>query len=632
MNTSKNTESTTSKPTKDVGCRIDIQIESQGDVNIYNCAAPSLSKQPCPPPSDDHVCPPVSEGACVPVSLGSKPKQSRRRKLDKLLANTRVPSALAASFFHLTRRHLAGKTAANPLEERAFATLRKLSPDLRRVLTCALDSFDSLTSGERDRLFARELLRDIDQPINITGLGQAFAEEILANVGAQIFEEAGCAKQEHPGQVRTQPFPGGEFPPPQVRVCRVNGLRTANFAPTLALGDYTPAELQQICHVVLEGTEAKQVCEVQTTNCPGTDLGGVCLRVQEIEGGQAVQLEGVNFSSVDTKVRLTDVATFTIVRDLDAQVCGDDETQLTEIVNGTEVAITDCRVHDRLTFRVPDDVPPGLYDFQVMVPNVAQVPGWGPVLFSNGERIAVVPSSTARFQITSERLHCREETSPASLGSDEVGIRILGVPLFPDLTSGEVQQPNVGKPIRFSDVDSGESRGMNHLLFSHQQPIVGGIVSIMGFEVDGEEAFEKQIDGFSDAFVEILKDELEFLKDHLKEAGAIAKKLVAAGWTGLIAAAIAVAVVLAISVFVALWAPADLIIEDAIGPATFELVQLTSVNFPLPLPSEHVTPGGIKVKVTPLEKIPQQYRERREYISDDEDSRYEIVLRYNRVA
>ncbi len=87
---------------------------------------------------------------------------------------------------------------------------------------------------------------------------------------------------------------------------------------------------------------------------------------------------------------------------------------------------------------------------------------------------------------------------------------------------------------------------------------------------------------------------------------------------GLIAAAIAAAVVLAVDVFVALWAPADLIIEDAIGPATQELVQLTSANFPLPSPSEHVTAQGIKVKVTPLEKVPQQYRERREYISDDE--------------
>jgi hypothetical protein len=193
------------------------------------------------------------------------------------------------------------------------------------------------------------------------------------------------------------------------------------------------------------------------------------------------------------------------------------------------------------------------------------------------------------------------------------------------------QAPNGGKPIRFDDVDSGETRAMDHLLFSHQQPIAGAALSIMGFEVDGEDAFENQITSFTDAFVEILKDQIAFLKDHLKEAGAIVEKLAEEGLTGAIAGAIAIAVVLAIDVFVALWAPADLIIEDAIGPTTLDLVELTSVNFPLPLPSEHVTPQG-KVKVTPLEKIPHQYREKREYVNDDEESRYEITLRYNRLA
>ena len=70
-------------------------------------------------------------------------------------------------------------------------------------MTCALDSFESLTSNERDKLFARDVLRDIDQPIDVNGLGQAFAEEILANIGVQFFEEADCATQEHPGKVRT---------------------------------------------------------------------------------------------------------------------------------------------------------------------------------------------------------------------------------------------------------------------------------------------------------------------------------------------------------------------------------------------------------------------------------------------
>ncbi len=73
---------------------------------------------------------------CVPVSPNSKPKQSRRSKLDKPLVNTRVPSALGASFFHLTRRFLADKTAANALEEKAFARLRQLPPDLQQVLSC----------------------------------------------------------------------------------------------------------------------------------------------------------------------------------------------------------------------------------------------------------------------------------------------------------------------------------------------------------------------------------------------------------------------------------------------------------------------------------------------------------------
>ncbi len=438
------------EPDERAGCKIDIQIDSHGDVNIYNCTAPAPCNEPCPPPKDDHVCPPIAPGACVPASLGSKPKQSRRRKLDKLLANTRVPSALGASFFHLTRRYLAGKTAANALEERAFATLRRLSPDLQRVLACARDSFDSLSAGERDRLFVSDLLGSIDRPIEVAQLTQAFAQEIIQNVGIEVFGDPSCATGERPGQMRTPPFPGGEFPPAPVRICRINGLRTGSFLPPLAPGEYTPEELQQRCHVVLEGNQPKLVCEVQTTDCPGRSVGDACLRVQEIEAGKAVLLEGVNFFSVDTKVRITDVATFNLVREVDTQVCGDDETPLKAIVNGTEVLITDCRVHDRLTFRVPDDLPPGPYEFQVLVPNVSGVPGWGDVLFSDGERIKVVPSSTARFQIASETLHCVDETSPARFGSDEVGIKILAVPLFPDLTFGEAQ----GWTICFSRTNS----------------------------------------------------------------------------------------------------------------------------------------------------------------------------------
>jgi hypothetical protein len=580
----------------------------------------------------DYGCPPVAEGACIPVTPGSKPKQSRRRKLDHLLANTRVPSVLGASFFHLTRRYLAGKKPANEVEKRAFARFRQLPKELHRVLACALDSFDSVPKGEKERLFAPGVTDNVNRPLDLTQLTQAFVQEIAANVSLQLFGDPNSLLEERPGKMRTPPFPGGEFPGATVFVWRINGLRTASFRPPLAPGEYTPDELQQNCHVVLEGTEPKQVCEVQTTNCVGHNVGNLCLRVQEIEAGKAVLLEGANFSSVETKIRLTDVATFTIVRDVDAHVSGDEETPLTETINGVETLINDSRVHDHLSFRLPDDLPPGLYDFQVMVPNEGGDPGWGNTLFSDGLRyIMVIPPSTARFQIASEMLHCKSQTN-GEWGSDEVGIKIFNVPLFPDLTSGPVQEANGGQPIRFGDVDSGETRGMDHLLFSHQQQILGAALSIRGFEIDSEEAFEKEIESFLDAFVEVLKQELDFLLEHMKEVEEVVKKLIAAGWTGLIVAALAVVVVLAIDVIVALWAPADAIIEDTLGPTVSDLVQLTSVNFPLPIPSEHITPQGIRVKVTPLEKIPQQYRERREYISDDESSSYEIVYRYNRLS
>lgn len=634
MKSSKDNLSGTTRPGHEGACSINIQIQNSGTIHIYNCSAPPPGGAPCPPPDGEHPCPPGVPGACVPVSLGAKPKQSRRNKLDSLLAKQPVPSALGASFFHLTRRFLAGKTPANALEEHGFATLRRLPAELKRVLACASDSLDTLTSSERKRLFAPGLLPSIDQALDLEQLSVGFAQEIADRVGVQAFGDAACATQEHPGRVRVRPYiPGEENFDPLVRICRVNGLRTGYFTPPLAAGEYTPDELQQRCRVILEGNEPKQVCEVQTTDCPGNTLSGACQRVPQIEAGQGVLLEGVNFSSIDATVRISArSAPGTVLREVPAQVCGDDETPLTENIGGQDRTILDCRVHDRLSFELPADLPSGVYGFQVAVPNLSPFPGHGPVLLSNVEYVSVSTPSSARFQIRSETLYARAETSPASFGSDEVGIRILALPLFPDLSSGEAQLPNGGAPIRFGDVDTGETRAMDHLLFSHQQPILGAALSIRGFEIDGEEAFERQIESTLDAFIDILKDQLAFVLDHLKEAGGIASKLAGFGLKGLIAAAIAAAVVVAIDVFVALWAPADPIIEDIIGPTAEDLAELTNVDVPLPAASEHITPQGIRVRVTPLDKIPGQYRERREYISDDEDSRYEIVLRYNRLA
>ena len=95
------------------------------------------------------------------------------------------------------------------------------------------------------------------------------------------------------------------------------------------------------------------------------------------------------------------------------------------------------------------------------------------------------------------------------------------------------------------------------------------------------------------------------------------------------AAAIAAAIAFAINAFVALWAPADLIIEDTASFTTLDLAALTSVNFPSPPVVEFTSAGDIDVKVVPVSKG-VEYIERREYRSNEEDSEYHITLRYSR--
>jgi hypothetical protein len=617
-----------SKPdAKGCGCRVDINIASQGDVNIYNCAAPGGGGPPAPPPAE---CPPAPQatGACVPLALGAKPKQSRQRKLQKLLANNRVPSALAASFFHMSRRFLEGRAPANPLEESAFGVLRGLPPELKGVLSCAVSSLDTLGGADRDRLFDPSLPRDTSAPIDPGALAVAVGEEIAQRVGELMLGEPGAVEQERPGKNRFFDPTGGETFEVQLRISRVNGLRTNEFRPALGPGDYEPAELQQHCEPVLVGQEVQLVCEVRRGNCPGNFLSdGTCLRVPDVEAGQAVVLEGVNYISVDATVRLTAQAPGSATREVPAHVVGDIETPLTEVVNGVTLPIRDSRVKDRVVFRVPEDLAPGVYALQIVMPNVSGIPALGNPILSNPQYLNVVPPATARFQIASETLRAHKETSPASFGSDEVSIRVIAVPLLPDLTSGSVQEAN----FRFGDVDSGEQRDMTRALFTHQENIAGVAISVVGFEIDSEDAFKNQIDSFSGAFVDIIKKEWDFIKATLAAAGGY-QALKGLGVKGFIALGIAAAVTLAIDVFVALWAPADLIVEDTIGLSAIDLAAVTSANLPPPSSESNTTSGGIKVTAEPLDKRPQQLRERREYVSDDEESRYEIVLRYNRVA
>jgi hypothetical protein len=572
----------------------------------------------------------------VPLALGAKPKQSAARKLQHLASAAPVPSALAASTFQLARRFLAGRPPANPLEAQAFQRMGSLSPELKGLLSCALDSFDALPPADRNRVYDSSLGGGVDAPVSSAALAQALVAEITQHTGQQIFGDPQAAEQERPGQDRFFD-PGGEIFESMLRICKVNGLRTISFRPVLAPGDFLPDEMEQHCTSVLVGEEVQLNCEQQVGNCDGHSLPGeICLRVPTVQNGDGITLEGVNFISLDAVVRLTAKAPGTATAEVETHVFGDLDTPLNEEVEGQTRIIQDCRVHDRLTFVVPDDLPPDVYALQIALPNTTGIPIFGEEILSDQQFIRVQPPSTARFEITAEDLRCRVETSPASFGSDEVGLSIIAAALLPDGSTSELQvlkASNGKNGLRFGNVDSGDQFPLNRTLFSlPQQETLAVAMNVMGYEIDSEEAFEKQIEDSMDFFIELLKEQWEFLKDNESIGGALGALIKKFGVKGVIAIAIAAVIVIAIDAIIARWAPADPIMQEALGFSEVDLAELTSLNFPSPGHSSHDATDDITVTLNPLGKLPNQYREFRQYISSDEESQYELVLRYNRTA
>ncbi|MCL4784668.1 MAG: hypothetical protein KJZ70_16665 [Bryobacterales bacterium] len=539
---------------------------------------------------------------------------------------------MATSIVHKARRFTLGKAPANAIETAAFPVLERISRD---IVSCTVDAVDKLPERQRNRLFVDTLPSDPDTPISESVLVNALTEEIKQRAAAEIFGDPRAADEERPGKIRVFP-PSGEISPSQVRICRVNGIRTANFIPLPSLGEYLPSELHQDCTTKIVNGQPQVVCQVRTTNCPGSVIQGtVCARVVEVAAGDSMTLEGVNYFSTDTTIRITNRETGQVFADVPTHVFGDVDTPVTEEVNGENVLVKDCRVKDRLTFRVPPDMLPGLCEIQVFVPNITGNPAFGPFLNSDGEFIQVLQPPSARFQIVTERIRARKETSPASFGSDEVGLQALAFALFADGTFGEAQDERF-KDIRDAEFDSGTSRDITRLVFRHDQPILGMALSMAGYEIDSDRAFNELITSRSDFFVDLIKQQAKFIGAAITAAGGIAKLTslgAIAGWV----AGIAVAITLVVDIVVALWAPADPIIRDSFGLSAIDLDRLTNANFPAPPASSFKTEGdgGISVNVNsgiPPEKLPLQYRETREYVSSSEDSRYEIAYRYNRIA
>ena len=614
-------------------CNFDINIEAQGGVNIYNncCSTGEPEGKPdsgcCP--GGTETCPP-SIGTCLAVVAGAKHKLSRDQKLAIRAANSPIPSAIAASLLHSMRRLSLGKTAANSLEAATFAILRKLPANL---ISCTVSAFDDLDPALRNKLFAPSLLLDPDQPVDTTLLTAALATEIKQRAGVIAFNDPNAPDQARPGLMRLY-TPSGEDFFSQVRICRVNNLRTGSFIPALAPADYLPSELQQDCAGVLVNGQSQVVCQIRSANCPGNQVAGACGVVLNIAQGDGVELSGVNYFNVNAKVRLTDVQTQLIVQDVEAFVFGDIDTPVNETVNGVTQLINDCRVHDKITFKVPNSLPPGIYWVQVVVPNTSGIPVFGDSIISNTEFINVLPPPDARYTIVTERIDAREETSPAWWGSDEVGLHTisfgLDLNLQPIMPLQSIEFSSLLGDVEF---DSGDHKDITTTVYQNDQPILGLFLSVLGYEIDSQHAYNTMIHDWTQYFVDAVEQQAKTIGSAILTIGV--SSVIKLGWWGLLIAAIAALVTIAVDLIVSLWAPADLIIQDAIPLSILDIDALTSAAAPAPPFSTYTTNGNIVVNINqgiPPVKMPFQYRETRAYVSSDEDSIYELTYRYNRLV
>lgn len=592
-------------------CHVTIHIANVENINIYYCSSPPKS-EPTKPKADGKI----DYSDCIPFVDGHKPKEDYRTRLNGLIQKHQMPSVLGALFMNLARRFLQGYEAETEIEENAFAIFQKMSQRNREILECMLQGYEG--DGRKNRFFSSEIEAFGTDAVPVKEAGALLFKELLKRTSVHYFDDPNCFENEHPGLLREKGAAGNDDVSvgTYVNISKINGLRTNDYLPRLTLGEFRDEEFQRVCKPEVQGDTIELNCKPQTSNCVGTSIDGLCLRVQEIMAGDVVLLQGFNYFSINGRVRLLAEPPGTTVRELETLVCGDTSIGLTEIVNGFEQIIADSRVKDQLLFTIPEDLPEGVYRLHVVMPK----DDGSEVISPAPQYIRVMPPRTTRFQIATEELKAIRETSPSWLGSDEVGIKILSTAINNAGEIGEIQSND----FRFGDLDSGNTRQMDRVIFD-QSNVAGVVIAIIGHEIDNDDLYEKEVEEFHKAFVEVLKSEWKVLVGTIGAAAStIALALgLSSGW----AAAIGSVLMLSINSLIALVGRADLLIEDTIALSSLDLAALTSVNFPAPPTVSYNVSHGIEVTVEAVSKD-VQYREHRIY---DDDGKYRIRLRYNRV-
>lgn len=583
-----------------------------------------------------------------------KAKVPPKVKLSCLCDTLPTKDAITPQVLHLLRRFLEKRKPANDLEDGIFSYLKRLDSKDLDSLRMGLGVFEEIPADKRSCLFREDFLNwPLDRAIDPADLAKVWVDEAVTLGTDFLYDQATCGA----GKIRPweREFPGDPDRPQTQKVVApwpwtnsVNNLRTANHRQPLS--HYLPEEHQRECTFTLDQDSQEVKAQCQDATWPSCEMlghqhKGVCLRVAEARAGQVATLVGFNYASENCKVELVhSEKSYRYL--LEATVCGDAKTP-THQPDGEVIA--DHRVSDRLSFKIPDRTPDGLYEFvpgiyllRVIVPNDTGynlADGSKPKEFaSNYAYLKVEPSKNLQYRIWVDKGHCYNETD-GEWFSDEVYLKAIPVVLKAVGSAPSWLELPTQDTWTWSDADEGET------LSNWDWRIVGqpgaplsfeGLLAIglIGYEVDSEAALKEQVKSFGDAYLKYLK-EIWGLVVGTGAAGAAVGllKKVALGWAILIAG-IVIAAILLVGLIWAAWAPADRILYDVVILPEQDLYFLTDPKTPLPAASTRAVGSDhdVSLSVIPESKLNYLYVEERRYRSANEGSEYGLWFVYKRDA
>lgn len=654
------------------------------DDHPCDCAPPPAvtPKGPCTrsKPKYDECCESTSE-ATDDRHGGTSSKQKHKRKVPPKvkLANWccdwPVHDAIGPIMVRLFERAKKGLTPANAFEQEIYQFLNAWEPRHRDAFQVGVDAYTKIPAARRCGFETRFDDWPDDRPFDPEFIGKVVAQELIALGRYGVFgKQDGQASI---GAMRLWELPVGAsidgvnktpLLGPWPWICAVNP--GADDQQWYRNRDVVFPDKADINSVAFDYHEFSLTCTATTDpknpkvisiDCKdnvdpysmGACDGGVsymhkapgaglrCLTIPKCVAGQGIALRGFNFLSLATTVVVKKVGGGFPDLVLPCDVMGDENPP-------TKAA--SCGVRDLAAFTLPRkvrdglndrEIPTGRYTVELHVPNeshYAPEPGVPPTEFvSNTALIEVIPSLDIAYQVWIERGNCYEETSGP--GDDE--------PWFRSYTAsyravGKKALDVSGHDIfRHEDVEGGDWIG-----FPPVTPFDGKLerdgcvaIAIVGLEVDSDDAAEEQVTGFGEAYA-LYFEQLLTGAVLAPSAGGLGKGLITLAEKGVVTASlivggIAVAAILVGGLFFAAWAPADPIGYDLL---VFDATTLNALSKPggAPRLADAGNVGGITYSTYPkgstiIAADVAEYREERQYWSDDEESKYGLDFMITRL-